>query len=371
MAEENQAATATANAPSTESAPGATAALSKPKAPILSPELKAAASFDVEDVLAGMESASAGSTETKSEGAEPATETTEDTTSESESSPDAEESASQEGEEESQADDAEESDDAPEGLKPKAIKRFNRLLEQRNEAKAAARKAEAELAELKTKLEQRQDEPTPVKAESNPLLSVTNEEQLEAYENHYAKIKAWCRRNPQGGVPPKELTGGAEMELDADAVISNLENAETMLDKALPNHRKFLSEFQAKRQAAKAAHPQIFTPGTPEHEAAKALRPKLLNFASQPEQDELLALMVKAQRMQQEERDGVARYTRVELKKTTPAKPAAAVKPAPKPAPTGSPVPPVKQADGKSTRELALAKLNQQGAEIDVEELLA
>ena len=352
--------------------------MSKPLAPILSPELKAAASFDVEDVLAGMESAPAGSTETKSEGAEPAT---------GNPNPDAPDPAADPQDPNPNPDpqdpdpdpdpqdpadpDPNDPEGALEGLKPKAIKRFNKLLEQRDEAKAAARKAEAELAELKAKLEQRQDEPTPVKAESNPLLSVTNEEQLEAYENHYTKVKAWCRRNPTGGVPPKELTGGVEMELNADAVISNLESAEAMLDKALPNHRQFLSEFQAKRQAAKAAHPQIFTPGTPEHEAAKALRPKLLNFATQADQDELLALMVKAQRMQQEERDGVARYTRVELKKTTPAKPAAAVKPAPKPAPTGSPVPPVKQADGKSARELALAKLNQQGAEIDVEELLA
>jgi hypothetical protein len=371
---EKSAATATASAAPAESASGPGAAQSNVSTPVLSPELIASPSFDVEAFLAG-ETQASDATETNSD-AEPAEDTpTEESDADTATADDADDetAAETEGEEAEPGADEAKSEDDPnlEGLKPKAIKRFNKLLTQRDEALAAKRAAEAELAELKTKLEQRADEPQPVKVDSNPLATVTNEEQLEAHEQYYEQVQAWCRRNPQGGTPPKHLTGNEERELDADMVVTNLEHAERMLNKALPKHREFLQAHRAKRAEARAAHPKVFTAGTPEHDLAKALMPRLLNFASQADQDALLAKLVKAELMEREERDGVARYTRVELKKpATPAKPAAA-KPAPKPALTSTTVPLVKATtNGKSAVANNWERLKAPGASVDMEDLM-
>jgi len=260
-------------------------------------------------------------------------------------------------------------DEAPEGLKPKAVKRFNKLLAQRDEARANELKLKLELADLKGKQEQRQDEPVAVKAESDPLAAVTNAEQLEAHENYFRQVKAWCRRNPQGGIPPKELTGGVERELDVDAVVNNLEHAETMLE-ALPTRRVFLEKFRADRAEARKAYPKVFTPGTVEEAEAKVLLPKLLNFRTQADQDKMLARLVRAELMEREERDGVARYTRVELTKpkASPAKEANG-KPTPKPALTRLSVPPVKATNGDA-RKQSWDRVKMPGQSVDVEELM-
>lgn len=367
MADKIQAATATANAPASESATGAAGALSSPP-PTLAPELSALPSFDVEDFLAGQSDGAESKTETTQD-AETAEEDTTPATEEEEEAlapeSESEEADGDEAEADAQAEDDEES---PEGLKPKAIKRFNKLLAQRNEAKEEARLAKAELQALKAKQEQHQDEPQPLKVEGNPLAAVTNEEQLEAHENYYQRWKAWCRRNPNGGIPPADLMQG-DQELEPDTVVSYLEAAENMLEKVVPKHRDFLQNFRSKRTEAKASYPKMFQPGTPEHETFQALKPRLLNFATQADQDALLAKLVKAELMEREERDGVARYTRVELKKpATSAK--AAAKPAPKPATTGTAVPPVKATNGRSARELAWEKANAPHGSVDVEDLM-
>lgn len=373
---EKSAATATASASTAPSAPGAGAAPTPERTPVLSPELSASPSFDVEAFLAGQEPTA--STSETNTGAEHAGETTseqseaeheESTTVESESEAGAStnEDTQTEGEEsEAGSESAEGDDSAPEGLKPKAIKRFNKLLAQRDEALAKERTAQAELADLKAKLEARQDEPTPVKADADPLAAVTNDEQLEAYEGFYQQVKSWCRRNPNGGMPPKELTGGVEREFGVEEVVTNLEGAERMLE-ALPKRREFLQQFRAERAKARETYKPVFTPGTPESALAKTLLPRLMNFRTQADQDALLAKLVKVEMQEREERDGVARYTRVELNKT--AKPAVAAKPAPK-ASTGTPVPPVKPTSGSSAAAKPWDRLNQTGASVDVEELM-
>lgn len=358
------AATATVGAPLTAPAPGQGSALSSTAPSTPAPELLNLASFDAEDLLAGTEP-TAETTETI-----PGEEPEDDTVSpEADPSAEAEETPETEGEEPDETTpEADDTDDQPEGLKPKAIKRFNKLLAQRDEAKAAERQAKSELAALQARLEQRQDEPVPVNIASDPLAAVTNEEQLDAHDSLFKQIRSWCRRNPQGGTPPLHLTGGQEREFDTDEVVSNLEYAERMIDE-VPKRRGFISEFRAKRAETRAAYPAVFTAGTPENETAHKLYPKLLNFATQADQDALLARLVKAELMEREERDGVARYTRVELKKpAASAKPAA--KPAPKPAPTGLHVPPVKMTNSQTPQKAAWERVNAPLGSIDVEELL-
>lgn len=333
---------------------------------VFNPELMASSSFDVEAFLAG-EDKPAG--ETNQEDAESADTTAATETAEDEAPTGEESDSTEETAPEGEAATSEDDDAQPEGLKPKAIKRFNKLLEQRNSAQAEATQIKAQLAELKAQQEARQDAPTPLKVDSDPLASFTSEEQLEAHESFNSRVKSWCRRNPMGGVPPKDLTGGTEIELTAEQVVDNLEQAEQMLER-IPKRRAFLTDFRAKRAEARAAYPNVFKAGTPEHDAAKTLLPRLLNFRTQADQDALLARLVKVELMEREERDGVARYTRVPLKnQTTPAS-AASGKPMPKPAPQASSVPPVRPTNGQSTRTAAWEKSLVSGASVDVEDLL-
>lgn len=335
---------------------------------MLSPELKAAASFDVEDLLAGpTEDAKATKTDDEGEGQEE--ETLAETEEEAQAETEEEAGAEEETEEEAQAE-TEEDTEALKAMKPKMLKRFNKLLEQRDAEKAEARKARAELEALKTQMEQRQDTPTPLQVPSDPLAQVVNEEQLEAYGNHYQRVKAWCRRNPQGGMPPKELTGGMELELDADGVVSNLEDAEKLLER-VPEKREFLQKFKAERAKAREAMPEMFKAGTPEQKAAGAYFKRLLSFGAQPDQDLILQKLVKLDTIEREEREGVARYTRVPLKAGKTATGAAA-KPAPKPALTArTPNPVLRATNGQTSKEAAWAKMNTPGASVDVEEWLS
>jgi hypothetical protein len=367
MAENQQAATATASAATAPSASGSGPAMSTTgNSATFNSELMASPSFDVESFLAGEEKPAG---ETNLEDAESAEDTTAGTETAEDESPTGDESAStEETAPEGEAATSEDDDAQPEGLKPKAIKRFNKLLEQRNAAQAEAAQVKAQLAEIKAQQEAKQDAPTPVKVDSDPLASVTSEEQLEAHESFNSRVKAWCRRNPGGGVPPKELTGGTEIELTAEQVVDNLEQAEAMLE-SIPKRRAFLDEFRAKRAEARAAYPNVFKAGTPEHDTAKTLLPRLLNFRTQADQDALLAKLVKVELMEREERDGVARYTRVPLKNQTPAS-AASGKPMPKPVTQASPVPPVRQTNGQSSKTLAWEKSLVPGASVDVEDLL-
>lgn len=374
---ENQAATATASA-QTGASPASAGLQAKPTAakPVLSPELSASPSFDVEEFLAGP-GQEAGTAETNTdagtdeEQAAPTGEEATETDTATAEGDDETESTAPEGEESEDEAKAEDEDTPPEGLKPKAIKRFDKLLKQRDEALAARRALEAQNAELKAKLDDRQDEPPPVKTSSDPLAAVTNEEQLDAHEQFYRDVRSWCRRNPNGGTPPKHLTRGEEVEFSVEDVANNLDTAETMLE-AVPTRRDFLAKFKATRAETRKAQPNLYTPGTVENETAKALLPRLLNFRTQADQDALLAKLVRIEMQERDEREGVARYPRVEIKKAsaTTAKPAA-VKPAPKPAVTGHTVPPVKPANGSSPTANAWAKLSLPGSEVDVEELLA
>lgn len=259
-------------------------------------------------------------------------------------------------------------------LKPKAVKRFNQMLSQRDEALREAREAKAERDTLKAQLDTRTDEPAPIVKQGDPLARVTNEEQLEAHESYWENVRLWCLGNLQGGIPPKELSGGdGQTELPAETVVENLQKAERIL-KAVPHKRAFLNTFRAERAKVREAAPELFKPGTPDHAAAVEYHRKLLNFDTQAEQDDIIRKLVKLDRIEREEREGVARYTRVELKKPaagTKAGTTAGAKPAPKPAPVAAArTPVVRAANAKTTRQQAWERLNAPGGEVDVEELM-
>jgi hypothetical protein len=250
---------------------------------------------------------------------------------------------------------------APEGLKPKAVKRFNQLLKQRDEALASKRETEQELERVRGELEARDESPTAVKVDGDPLAATTNEEQLEAHADHYQKVRSWCRRNPDGGTPPVELTNGKELDLDREDVVNALEKAEEVLE-AVPNRRQFLARFKEARAKAREAHPEMFRKGTEDHKLASEIRSQLQRFHEQPDQDALVARLVKATRMERDEAQG-AQHVKVKLKPKAPS----ATKPKAKSRPARSSTPAVKAA-GAGTDPWARA--NAPGGSIDVEEIL-
>jgi hypothetical protein len=359
MAEETQAATATAMAPDTgtaSSVPAMSAARDKKGM-----ELTGDTTIDVESLLAGPFEDTPANDEQ-----DPDAESEEDS---SEINPAAEDSELQE-----EPDSEEDPDESPENaedaellkaLKPKAIKRFNKLLAQRDEALAKIRDIERQRDELQTKLAEEGSTPVPVKIDSDPLAVAINEEHLEAHERHYQDVIRWCRRNPAGGTPPKHLTGGQEMELDQEAVLENLETAEDVL-KAIPKRRAFLTQFREQTAEARKLLPEMFTKGTPEHQAAQEAQRKLINFHQQPDQAILLAKLVKIERMEREEKAGIARYPRVPMEKAkATAQATASARPA---APSKATVPPVRPTNGTASNPAQ--RLAETKGAIDIEDLI-
>jgi len=323
--------------------------------------------FDVETMFMAEEGSAAEVVENQ-EGAGQDEETTEaeaavDAESEAEEAIEAEDTT-----EEAQAG-SEAGDDAEtlKALKPKAIKRFNQMLSQRDEALAARRAAEAERDAIKAQLDQKSDEPIPVAKSSNPLAAVTNEEQLDAHENFYRTARSWLRSHPNGGVPPVELTGGREIEFDSEMVGQNLDRYETLLESA-KGHREFLQKIRAERAKAREVAPEMFKAGSPEHAAALEYHRKLLNFDSQSDRDIIIAKLLKADRMEREEREGI-RYTKVATKAADKPAPAAA-KPQPKPAPAAARAPVMRAAGAKSGTAAAWERVNAPGGSVDIEELM-
>ena len=256
------------------------------------------------------------------------------------------------------------------GKKLIGVRHFNRVLRQRNEAKAAMRALESKLAEATTKLNQIDDKPVVVPVREDPLAAVTNTEQLEATESNAKAWRAWCRRNPNGGTPPVQ---GAE-EMDAEQVANSLEWAESILE-AAPVKRTFLSEFTQTRAQVRKEMPQMFTPGTEEHTAYQSLQRKLLNFRTAADQDAIIARLIKMDRQEREERAGVARYARVELKPKSKddAKTTAQVvttKPSPKAGQPSGSLPAMRAATGVTPRQAVQQKLAESAA-VDIEELYA
>ena len=121
----------------------------------------------------------------------------------------------------------------------------------------------------------------------------------------------------------------------------------------------------------------MFTDGTPEHQSAETYRRQLLNFRTAAEQDAIIAKLLKIDHQEREERDGVARYTRVALKKdaanqqgATTAK-VVTTKPSPKPSGTAMTSQPAMRQLGGSTTRQQIAQRLRDAESMDVEELLA
>lgn len=268
-------------------------------------------------------------------------------------------------------------EDAATGKKLIGIKHFNRMHRQRDEAKASERAAKAEAdaakaeaADLKAKLAEVEDKPVVMAADNDPLFNATTTEQVEATEANAKAWRMWCLRNLQGGTPPVQ---GAE-EMDADQVVSMLEWAEKVIE-SVPTKKAFLANFTKTRTEVRKEMPQMFTPGTEEHGQFQALQRKLLNFRTAADQDAIIAKLIKYEAREREEREGIARYPRVELKPGKQGEGKAltkvtTMKPSPKPAATAPVIPAVRAATGSNPKEAARARLDAD-APVDVEELIA
>jgi len=322
------------------------------------PELLSEASFDVEDMMAAQDEQ-----QTETEPEENAETGDNDEAPSSEAKSENEEAAAdEETSPEANAETAELTEEEKAAVKPKTLKRLNVLLKQRDEALSARREMETRVKDLEAQLSTKEDKPAVVSVSNDPLAAVTNTEQLEATEANAKAWRRWCRSNPNGGTPPIE---GFE-EMEPEQVASALEWAENVIDN-VPKKAQFLADFQKTRAEVKQAMPRMFTQGTEENKAHQAYQRTLLNFRTAADQDKIIAKLIRADLMENEERTGVAKYPRVEIK-PAPAKTAA--KPIPKAAADKATVPAVKPASSQSQAN-PWEQLNRPGAIMDIEELMA
>lgn len=375
MADKPNAAPATAGVTSTTGS-GADAAPSTVRAPSSLPEfLSSDRPFDVEDMLAGPEETAPSETKPNpgpTDEGTPAEPEVEIPPTDTEVPP--------------EDNNLNADDDNPEiledttGKRLVAAKDFKRMHRQRDEAKQAAAEAkrraeaaEAKAAELENQLRQSQDQPVPVQSSTNPLARITNPAALDAEVQRVKAIIDWCRTNPEGGTLPAKLVGGTEGEdlEDRAAVAHALRWAEDRLE-AVPKQREFLSAFSQTRAKVRAENPQMFVAGTPEHKAAQSWQSKLLNFGTAPDQDIIIARLLKLDRMEQEEADGIASYARVPKKPTSEGQQQPDDKPKPKPLQITTKPVSVKPAAGQPGAPRSIEeKLQAAQGPVDIEELFA
>lgn len=283
-----------------------------------SPEFLPAMSYDVEDMLAAEGTPVADTTKVT----EDPKRDDEKASAEGET-PGAEASAEEIEATGDEAANADEGSDEPEvlqdettGKKLVGARHFERMLKQRNAAKHAEREArealeleKAKTADLESKLTSGGDKPVVTTdlplTRLAPQVNPNNPEHLTQLEQHAQDWLNWCERHPTGGAP-----GDGSEEWDTDRVVDQKRWANAVL-KAIPEHRKFQTDFTTERAKVKAENPQMFQAGTEEHKAHGEYQRKLLNFRTAADQDAIIAKLIKLDRMETEERTGVASYPRV------------------------------------------------------------
>ena len=163
--------------------------------------------------------------------------------------------------------DPEPEDDEDQKLKlPEKFRaRIDKVVKQREAARAERDAAKAEAAALKERVAAAEAEPvmlTPTA--SSPLANVRNAEELQAAAQYWENLLDWAEDNDNGGT----LVGpdGKEQELDRAAVKRLRRTARDMVEKAVPERRAFLERRPEAVKKAKTAYPFL---ADPNHKGAK------------------------------------------------------------------------------------------------------
>lgn len=142
---------------------------------------------------------------------------------------------SQEPEETADNSDSEEpAEDLPKGVK----KRISKL-------SAAKRELEAQIAELKAKVEQAATQPTPEAAPAplptNPYLHLDTQAKVDQEFAQARRVKRWCEENPDGATVPDPKTG-RETEYTAEEIRRIKLNTLDALEEHLPKQLAYVQQ---------------------------------------------------------------------------------------------------------------------------------
>ena len=199
---------------------------------------------------------------------EPAPTETEEETDEAEEteSADAEESDEDDEDDEEEKDEEEEKSDEESG-EDKSIsrleKRIDKLTRRRKEAETAAESLRAENESLKAEVEKRSAirlEPTP----EDPLADIETATDLESKVSAAKKVRAWALSNPDGATVTNP--DGTERYVDRAEMAKFIAQTDALLTDHAPARKEYLKERESILPEARATYPDLFKPGTQQHQ---------------------------------------------------------------------------------------------------------
>ena len=207
---------------------------------------------------------------------EPETAADSDPSAETDPSQDDDGQESESEDEKSDDDDSEAADDekeeTPSATQEKLLKRIDKITAKRREAEEKAEQLEAELSDLRTKLDSTPPvtlAPTP----ADPLADVESPEQLEERISTAKKVRRWALENLEGGTVKNAK--GEEVYYEPAQVRQYLANADEVLTEHAPKRQQWIAQRQTVLPEAKAAYPQLFQAGSQEQQI---LRETLKSF---------------------------------------------------------------------------------------------
>jgi hypothetical protein len=181
------------------------------------------------------------------------------------------------------------------GTKPnKWQKRINRLTRQKSQLEEALDAKEAQLRELRSKLEGLENRSAPIPAGRGPLSYVADERQLAQEVQKAEALLEFCDEHPDGVT----VDAGKETErfIEPGEIAKWRRAAEKTLLHA-PLRRDEIRQYGVQRaksdQAAMQICPQLFERGSDENKAAVALLQLVPEVASRPDINHLAALVIE------------------------------------------------------------------------------
>lgn len=204
----------------------------------------------------------------KSEPAPKADDGTEESTDVSEETETPEQSAEEETDEEATEEEQsdEEADKETDG-KGRALekleKRIDRITRKRREAETALEELREEHDRLKGEFESRTPirlEPTP----EDPLADIETADDLESKVSAAKKVRAWALANPDGATVTN--ADGSERYVDRAEMAKFIAQTDALLTDHAPARKEYLREREAILPEAKSTYPDLFKPGTQQHQ---------------------------------------------------------------------------------------------------------
>jgi hypothetical protein len=188
---------------------------------------------------------------------------TEESTDVSEETETPEQSAEEETDEEQSDEEADKETDGKGRTLEKLEKRIDRITRKRREAETALEELREEHDRLKGEFESR----TPIRLEpspEDPLADIETATDLESKVSAAKKVRAWALSNPDGATVTNP--DGTERYVDRAEMAKFIAQTDALLTDHAPARKEYLREREAVLPEAKSTYPDLFKPGTQQHQ---------------------------------------------------------------------------------------------------------